>query len=555
MRAVLQSEISVVRVAVFAEMAWLERRPELGLLCRAARDDGNRITPATVQAALPGLSDAGARNVIAWCALLGLCDRHGGLTALGEDVAETDEAPVPEQGIYDLWLAQHPLFGARALAAERLASTRDGRFEMIKQLPFAPDLGTTFRSVVEPRERFVVRALPSANGQRHCMARVAATTCRLRWTLDFGAGREQWQLDGAIDATQGGHRPFRHEPETDGLDLWRLAETWGHGPLAAFGRWQAAEQRLAVAFDGLTDAEQDAFRKTLKLQRVDVPGKGSYDGVTLEGVPIGPATAPDAARWALANFVRDLSRRPAYRSRSEVRRTFADVVEDTPLEPSRPTLPAHDTLIDATWHRDRPELFWSLAAPVDLAPRAVAPEELGPLTIGAPAVAATSPAPTGAIRVPYRGDWSMRRLVDRLLDGHRPAKVLLCDRYVRGDGNLGALKLLVQAVRAVEATAAFEVWTGDEETDAAQIRALTGTAPRLYRDVFGRSAPHDRYFLVRPIGQSAFGWQMSNSPLDARPGAPGAGPDAPLRWRDLLAYRVADDVGPAMRQWLNGGAR
>ena len=53
MRCVLTTEIPVSRVAVFAEMAWMERRPELGLLCRTAREHGNRITTAVVQSALP----------------------------------------------------------------------------------------------------------------------------------------------------------------------------------------------------------------------------------------------------------------------------------------------------------------------------------------------------------------------------------------------------------------------------------------------------------------------------------------------------------------------
>lgn len=151
MRAVLTSKIPVHLVEVFAEMAWMERRPELGLLCRAARQDGNRIGPPVVQSALPGLSDTGAKNVIAWCRFLGLCDAGGAVTALGEQVAQRDEAPVPEQGVYGLWLANHPVIGRRVLAVERLSSSRAHRNEQMKPLDVAPELGTVFRSVVAPR--------------------------------------------------------------------------------------------------------------------------------------------------------------------------------------------------------------------------------------------------------------------------------------------------------------------------------------------------------------------------------------------------------------------
>ncbi len=561
MKVVLSAEIPVHRFALFAEMAWLERRPELGLLCRAARDQGKRMTAETVQSVLPGLQDAGAGNVLAWCAMLGLCDRHGGLTVLGEEVAESDEAPVPEQGVYCLWLVEHALIGRRALAAERLPSTRDSLLASIEPIAIAPDLGKLFASVVDPRERFMVRGLPTNHGQAGCVQGATQATCRLRWTLDFDHSRDQWQLDGKIEVPQGNQkyalRPMQHVPESDGIDLWKLAASWATGPFSSFGRWQDKERRLAVAFRTLAEPEVDSFRKTLPLPRVEIPGKGSYDEVTLEGVPIGPATADDAQQWALARFERHVVAKPAYRSRVEVRTLFAELVEGTPLERLAPTLPAHDELL-ARAARDT-DWFWSLAAPVDLAPRPVAPEELAPLRIGSsPAGQAASVAqPAGRVRIPFRGGWSMRRLVDALLDGAAPRKVLLCDRYVRGEQNLETLKLLVAALRVSGPDLAMEVWTLDEPADLKKVQAITGTPPKSYRDVFGRRVPpHDRYLLVLPRHGQGFGWQMSNSPLDARAAVASPSPETPLGWRDLAATRVtAEELEPELRGWLVGAAR
>jgi hypothetical protein len=403
MRCSLTTEIPVHRIAVFAEMAWLERRPELGMLCRVAREHGNRITPAVVQSALPGLTDAGANNVIAWCKMLGLCDERGGLTALGEDVAETDEAPVPEQGVYDLWLAQHPLLGRRVLAVERLTANRDQRFESIEPLPVEPDRGKVFRSVLNGKERFMVRDLPTNHGQPGGISRDTNASCRLRWTLDFDQARDQWQIDGVIEAPQGNGnyamQPMRHDPESDGLDLWNLVSTWATGPLSSFGRWQADDRRLAVKFDVLTEGERDTFRKTIKLSRVEVPGKGVYENVTLEDVPVGPASSQDAQRWAMDRFHRHLSAKPGYRSRAEVRELFAQLTEETPLEKFAPTLPSHDELLSQA-SKD-PERFWSLAAPVDLSPFQ-ATDDLGPLRIGSSAPIASTETPD-VVRVPYRG--------------------------------------------------------------------------------------------------------------------------------------------------------
>lgn len=557
MRCVLTTEIPVSRVAVFAEMAWMERRPELGVLCRAAREHGNRITTTVVQSALPGLPDAGADNVIAWCKMLGLCDGRGGLLALGEAVAEADEAPVPEQGVFGLWLAEHPVLGRRVLAVERLVSNRDQRFESVEPLPVEPDLGKLFRSVLDGKERFMVRGLPSNHGQLGGLIGDTQATCRFRWTLDFDQARDQWQLDGVIEAPLGNGkhamRPMQHQPESDGLDLWDLAATWALGPLSSFGSWQPNERRLAVTFDGLAEGERDTFRKTLELHSVEILGKGEYKNVTLEDVPVGPVSAWDAQRWAMARFDRHLAAKRGYRSRAEVREQFAQLTEDTPLETFKPTLPSHDDLLSQA-SKDL-ERFWSLAAPVDLSPFPAASADLGPFRIGSPDPIA-APELSDVVRIPYRGGWSMRKLVDRLLAGVAPRRVLLCDRYVRGDDNLDALKLLVAALRAAAPKVAVDVWTGDEEADMKKIQAITGASPRSYREVFGRSLPHDRYLLVLPGQGQGFGWQMSNSPIHARADGTGAGPDTPLRWKDLAATRVsAEELEPALRQWLAGGAR
>jgi hypothetical protein len=554
MRAVLSAEIPVERFAVFAEMAWLKRRPELGLLCRAAIKQGDRVSVATVQAALPGLRDAGAGNVILWCQMLGLCDGNGGLTELGKDVAQSDEAPVPEQGVYDVWFAAHPLLGRRILSIDRLTSTRDHRFDAIRPLNTEPDRGVVFRSVVNPDERFMLRDLPSNHGKSGCLEGSTRATCQLRWTLDFDGEQDQWSLNGVIEGP-GGMTPLQHQQESDNIDLWRLASIWGTNQLGSIGQWSADERRLAISFQGLSDQEQDTFCKTVKLRYVEVPGKGGYDNVTLSDVPIGPTSPQEAQHWAMSRLTRRLATSPRYRSRSEVRHLFAELTEDTPLEHFGPTLPSHDTLIAGNLHTKQHEVFWGLAAPVDLAPYPVPTQELDELAIGTPAVDVT-PASSSVIRIPYRGGWSMRQLVDRLLHGASPRRVLLCDRYVRGADNLATLRLLVDAVRAVDDTVEFEVWTGDQKSDFKQIRDITGSQPRTYRQVFGQSPPHDRYLLVLPRTGDAFGWHLSNSPLHVCVDVFEAGFSTQFRWKDLAGTKVsADELEPALRQWLSGGAR
>ena len=150
----------------------------------------------------------------------------------------------------------------------------------------------------------------------------------------------------------------------------------------------------------------------------------------------------------------------------------------------------------------------------------------------------------------------MRKLVDRLLSGVAPRRVLLCDRYVRGDDNLDTLRLLVATLRAAAPNIAVDVWTGEEQADFRKIQTIIGASPRSYRDEFGRDLPHDRDLLVLPVQGQGFGWHMSNSPIHARSDVKSGGPDTPLRWKDLVATRVsAEELEPALRQWLAGGGR
>jgi hypothetical protein len=559
MKVHLSADIPVSRVAIFAEMAWLERRPELGLLCRTARENGNRVTVASVQAALPGLADAGAQNVIRWAETLRLCDGSGGLTKLGSEAAERDEAPIPEQGVYGLWLVEHPVVGRRVLAAERVASSRDQRFDSIEAVAVSVERGKAFRSVVDPKERFIVRELPSNHNQSGAVGVPTNAKCRLRWTLDFIAERDQWQLDGTIEVAQGrGRHPMgaiKHEPESDGLDLWQTIDIIATD-LRQLGEWDRKKRLLAVPASSLTAEQARRFRGSFTVAHLELPNKGVYEGATFEDVPLGPRTAADAQQWAMRLFQDDLAEKPGYRSRSGVRTRFADLTEDTPLEDFGVTLPSHDDLLKQTG--DDLARYWTLAASVDLAPFPTSQEDLGSLRIGAPAASAPVVAPSEpahVVRVPYRGGWSMRRLVDRLLTGTTPRKVLLADRYVRGPENLNSLKLLVSALRATAPNVLIDVWTDDAEADFKKVEALTGTTPRSYRDAFGRSPPHARYFLVLPSQGSGFGWQMDNSPIDAR-GDASATPDKPLRWRDFSANRVSsDELRPELRQWIAGGDR
>lgn len=555
MKTVLITKIPVVSYTTFAEVASMERRPELGVLCRAAMEPNRRITPAVIQSVLPGIGETGAENIIRWAQMLGICDRNGGITALAEDVAETDEVPVPEQGTYRFWVVQHPLLGKRFLSMERVSSTRHPRTEEIKPIPVEPDTGKLFVSVLSANDRFMVKGFPSNHGQKGCIVQHSNASCTLRWTLDFNAENDTWQLEGMIESREGKGKqtlkPIQHNPESDGLDLWKLVEHWAREELANFGVWEAADRRLAVDFQRLNRDEIDTFKKLLQLKSVRVPGKGEFKNVRLEQTPIGPLNQKEAQIWADDRFTHRLTAEPSYRSRSEVRDLFSDLTEDTPLEKYSPQLLYHHELADQ--FSDRPEVYWSIVAPVDLSPRPVEPSLLAGLTVGAEQENSESTQIPNVVRIPYRGGWSMRQLVDELLQGEIPARVLLCDRYVRGNKNLKMLKLLAEALIAVNQDVILDVWTEEKDSNLEAIKQTTGRTAKSYNTVFANNAPHDRYMVLSTKSGDGFGWHMSNSPLDPRSDVPDPTVGTPLRWRDFSATRVLPEgVLPALRNWIKG---
>ncbi|HVK70819.1 MAG TPA: hypothetical protein VM694_40470 [Polyangium sp.] len=538
-----------------AEMAWLERRPELGALCKAAREGQGRVDVELVQRILKGVSGAGARNVVSWCHMLGLVDARGALTRIGEGCAEGGEAPVPEQGIFELWFVEHPLLGRRILHAAPLRIDVDVRFEDLKSLPSSPEVNTTFRSVVGP-ERFVLRKLLGTTG---LMPSSDRSTCQLRWSIDLLGEREQFRLEGQLDLGDAGTRDIQHEAERAGINVASLREEWAWQHLGRHGKWQPTERRLDVRFDNLPEAAQESFKQSYELGAVSIPGKGQYEGVRIEDVRIGPLTGHDAQHWATARLDRALAKSSTYLTRRDLRHRFAELVENTPLEAFRPKLLGHEEFVRRS---TGPAALFRLAAPVDLAPVPVDADDLGPFVVAEPAADTPLSPDVDVVRVPHLSRLPMLALVGKLLSQKSPRRVLLCDRYVWKDNHLAALRLLKDSIREYEPSARLEIVTlleSREKGVSEEIRKITGKPPEHYDRVFGRrdEHPHARYLVIDAGKDGIFGWQMDNSPLDART-LPGTTPDlrTPLVFRDFGAVRLErDDLPGKLGAWLEGGAR
>lgn len=553
MRCELVTSLKVHRFAAFAEMAVYVKRPEMQALCRAALKAGGVITHEAVRSVLPDATDVACSNIIGWCREIGLCDKRDVLTETGKQAAsEEGEAPLLEQGVYALWGVEHPVLGGRILHWERIRIDRNDEGTPA-QLPLTIDLNQVWRSVISGKG-FAVRDLPSGN--REPLGYTDSdhqSTCELRWNIDFRLGISQWTLAGRIAGGRDGDPgPIRSTPTDRPCDLRTLADRWMRGVKPAEGRWNLQQRRLEVPFkETLDEAVRHTFQTSVNLDEVEGPDGDVYEHVRITDVPVGPATPDDARRWMLWRLRRRLAE-PGYRSADALAAEYVAVTEGTPLE-AMTAAPEPEEILKET-RNERP-LFWRVAAGLDLTcePKVVVAKSTK--------VALSAPSSPASVRLVRDSNLSMQELLSRLLGTVRPRRVLICDRFVRGDGNLACLRLLHDSLRQQHANSRLFVLTDRDAADprqAARIQQVVGESPVWYEQAFGRiraEQPHDRFLLV-DSGDTRLAWQMSNSPLDARPLlGKAATPDAPLKWRDLACTPVAPSelYYPYLIKWFDGG--
>ena len=557
MKIELTTPIRVHRFAAFAEMAFYEPRPELQALCAAAVSSGNAIDHDVVAQVLPGIADAGVKNILSWCAFIGLCDRQGFLSPAGLRTAKEGIAPFLEQGVFGFWITDHQLPGHRIVHVVRIRPDISNDVKTVP-IPVRPTLKELAESVIDLKLVFELRELPSGEGEPQVVLNPRANPpCVLRWTIDPVKGLSEWALEGKLDV--GGRdraelSPIKELSSAVAIDGWQLVGQWADTHLRNVGRWLPDKRRLAVRIAAVPDPSLDTFAYSTELENVEVPNRGRFQAAQLTDLPVGPVDRNDAQAWSDQRLAKRLVDQNRYMTRRQVVAAYAESVGGTPLEEYAPVLPGHADLCER-FDRNR-AAYWAIAAGVDLAPAKPLPSDLEARRWATQAEAQVS---SSVIDIPRQCTWSMRELADRLLNGTRPSRVLLCDRYVRSDWHLEALKVLRAAIRTVAPSCAVQVWTERDHDDSKhgdKLKGVLGQDAKWYRDIFGSQTscwPHARYLLIASEA-SPVAWHMSDSPLWAQPDPRRPYTiSEPLRWRDLLATRQqVGNLPEELEGWFKG---
>ena len=329
MKARLETDVEVRDVAVFAELAVWEKRPDLRILCATARDQG-ALDEEAIDTVLPGLSPRARKNLCGHLSYLQLVGRNGALTGLGRHCAASGEAPAWEQGVYRLLVASHPLFDSHVLDFIRAPGDGSDRdFDRREPLPsgLRPKRDHVFASVFERSRRFSVAGFPAERGQDP-VCRIGETiTGRLRWDIDLASGGNKWTIEGRVsEGWRKGGGEFRSAPESvESNDLAELFADWEP-------QWNKKVRRVSMAYDGkVTRDGREPFLRSRQYGQKQVRDFGLFDEVVVRDIPVGPATKDDARIWATAILIARSEAGDGYIASDDWRSGWAAAIEDTPL--------------------------------------------------------------------------------------------------------------------------------------------------------------------------------------------------------------------------------
>ena len=365
MRAVLEAEVEIREVRVFAELAVWEKRPDLQTLCVAARDRRS-LDEEAIATVLPGLSLRARENLLRHLSYVGLTDRGGAPTALGRRCATTGAAPAWEQGGYRLLVAFHPLFESWVLDFRRDSGhARDRDFDNLEPLPsgLSPKRDRVFTSAFDGSKRFSIAAFPAERGQNPVCRSHSKSPGKLRWEIDLALGTNEWTIGGhAGDWDRRGKGKFQSPPESmEPNELCGLVADWE-------SQWERAQEgRLAMAYDGKAGRDgRESFLRSRRHDHVEVRRFGTFDKVTVEDVPVGPATKDDAHIWATAILVARCKTDDAYVSPYDWRSGWSSAIKGTPLAEWAGEAPDQTTLSEVNGRPLSARTRWLLAAGADL---------------------------------------------------------------------------------------------------------------------------------------------------------------------------------------------
>ena len=499
---------------MLAELAARQPRPELRHILKHAI--GGKIEISSIEKGL-NVTARSATNLIKECQYLGLVDKGLAITPAGNEYLRRGDGVVhvPEQGCYIMVVGGHLSFGQAVLDVER---TLDEPEEHQLRVDHDIELDVNVPLLGDARN-FVYRRDLDAKRR---VAMLAADDWSCELSLECGLNKSD-QAQGSI-RWDGGRKNAGRDTlrlRTDIESLWQQVLS---AIPAEEGKWATAPTpHLAIRFQDASAEERVGFtRFKISLAGPHVIGSSgeSWDEASLVDVPVGPADAKEAQRWAYDLFLSAIVDGLCYAGSHDAETLHRHITASNPV--MKALAPRYDsaTAIKAASTHDSRRCYWALQAAQDLGGE-------------------RSPEATLLVR----GDEEMS-LVEFLgkLTGSLPAKsrFILYDKFALRRPNVGNVTAFHEACRELSKDSHLTLLTlpksPHQVTDPKP--SAQGISHRNALEFFGRGKlPHDRFLLI-VSERTAEAWQLSNSPLAATSrDHSSANARSMLRWDALLAFK------------------
>ncbi|TKC98027.1 hypothetical protein [Polyangium fumosum] len=301
------------RVAEYAVVVWAAERLRRGLDASASL-----LCDPSAEGPLLGFPQIVGVRLVRVCEELGLLHRKDerivGLTPEGERVAEGGEPRVfiPQLGAWAFFWAEDPLLLQPLLRVEPWkeptahaeAEERRRRWKSREQETQRP-IKQTPRALLELCDAQGMRApleLPATQDGRPIRlvsldknAEIVEAEGELAVEIAFlpGATEGSLRLRGSV----AGKNVDQRMPALAGWDHARVFwELLRHNQIADL--WNAQTGKLRIPFRSLQREEaRKTFRLRLPFKGPEISGLGRFEDMSVEGIPIEPASQEDAQRW------------------------------------------------------------------------------------------------------------------------------------------------------------------------------------------------------------------------------------------------------------------
>ena len=296
---VLSRQLKLKKYEAVMEIGRQRKREELHAVLLLAEEHGGRATAKDVsQELLQGRPELVGKAIVDRCRDLGLLDESGKITPVGREALSTGNVFIPERGRYVVWFTEDPLIPQKLVHLEPVEETylsdevalmrgRKARGEPREEAESLPEklralVSGLYDLMGKGGGRIAIRSI-DPNG----VAGRPGPEDNVKITLQVAPAGSRLSISG-------GFQHLLTPPQLEFETSWVSAL----GPLARLWAKSRNPPALKCTFDELDPKELASFSKTVSLPKPTLAGYGEFDNASVEGVPIIPRTAEDAARWA-----------------------------------------------------------------------------------------------------------------------------------------------------------------------------------------------------------------------------------------------------------------